>query len=198
MAWAPDYATVAELRSFLRIPDTADDAELALAVTAASRAVDNHCHRQFGKVAAPEPRRYTACWDRRRRRWLVDVDDVQDLAGLSVVVDAGTVDVYTLEPVNAALVGKPYEGLVVEPEAAVKPTTEEYGVTVTATWGWSAVPVPVEQATLLQASRLHARRFSPYGVAGSPEAGSELRLLAKVDPDVAVSLTGLVRWWGAA
>jgi hypothetical protein len=57
----------------------------------------------------------------------------------------------------------------------------------------------VEQATLLQASRFHARRFSPYGVAGSPELGSELRLLAKLDADVelALSKAQLVRWWAA-
>ena len=45
-----------------------------------------------------------------------------------------------------------------------------------------------QEATLLQASRLAARRDSPFGVAGSPDAGSEMRLLARVDPDVAVAL----------
>jgi hypothetical protein len=61
-------------------------------------------------------------------------------------------------------------------------------VKVTALWGWTAVPVAVKQATLLQASRFFSRRHSPYGVAGSPELGSEIRLLARVDPDVGVSL----------
>ena len=35
-------------------------AELASAISAASRAIDNHTNRQFGKVAAPEEREYTA------------------------------------------------------------------------------------------------------------------------------------------
>jgi len=48
-------------------------------------------------------------------------------------------------------------------------------------------------ATVLQANRLLKRRHAPFGVAGSPELGSELRLLARVDPDVAVSLRGLGR-----
>jgi len=65
-------------------------------------------------------------------------------------------------------------------------------------WGWSAVPVPVKEATYLQASRFHSRRDSPYGIAGSPDQGSELRLLSRVDPDVAVSLSDFVRWWAAA
>jgi hypothetical protein len=61
-------------------------------------------------------------------------------------------------------------------------------VRVTALWGWSAVPPAIEQATLLQASRLLIRRDSPYGVAGSPEAGTEIRLLARLDPDVDVAV----------
>jgi hypothetical protein len=130
----------------------------------------------------------------------VELDDLHDSAALTVENEDGeAIDVYTLEPVNAAFKGKPYERLVVDPDSTAKPTSEAHGVTATsANWGWDAVPVPVEQATLLQASRFHARRFSPYGVAGSPEQGSELRLLAKLDPDVAVALGGgFVRWWAA-
>jgi hypothetical protein len=59
---------------------------------------------------------------------------------------------------------------------------------VTAVWGWTAVPTSVKQATLLQASRFHKRRHAPFGVAGSPEMGSEIRLLSRVDPDVSVAL----------
>jgi len=47
----------------------------------------------------------------------------------------------------------------------------------------------VHEACLLQSSRIAARRDSPFGVAGSPETGSELRLLDRVDPDVAVTLS---------
>jgi uncharacterized phiE125 gp8 family phage protein len=199
MTWAPDYVTAAELKSYLRITDTADDAELALAITTASRAVDGFCHRQFGQVASAEERSYTAYWDRRERVWVVGFDDLQDTTGLTVTVEAGEIDVYTLEPVNAAQEGRPFTRLRVDSDSAAKPTTETHGVTIDAVWGWDAVPAAVEQATLLQASRFHARRFSPYGVAGSPEQGSEMRLLAKLDPDVELSLARakLIRWWAA-
>jgi hypothetical protein len=199
MAWAPDYVTLSELKSYLRIPDTNDDAELALAISTASRAVDGFCHRQFGQVASAEARSYTAYWDRRARVWVVGFDDLQDITGLDVQVEAGEIDVYTLEPVNAEQEGRPFTRLRVDTDSAAKPTWETHGVTITAVWGWDAVPVPVEQATLLQASRFHARRFSPYGVAGSPEQGSEMRLLAKLDPDVELALARakLIRWWGA-
>ena len=60
-------------------------------------------------------------------------------------------------------------------------------VEVTAKWGWPAVPAPVTQATMIQAARLVGRRDSRFGIAGAADVG-ELRLLARVDADVAVLL----------
>lgn len=198
MAWAPDYVALLDLKAYLRITDLVDDAQIALAITAASRAVDQHTNRQFGLVAAPEARVYTARYDRDRRRWVVDIDDLMTVVGLVVTTEAGTVDVFTKQPGNASAEGKPWTRLVVEPSSAVTPNGDEDGVTVTARFGWTTVPVAVQQATLLQASRFFGRRNAPFGVAGSPELGSELRLLAKVDPDVAVVLGPYIRWWAAA
>lgn len=204
MAWAPDYVTSAELKTFLRISDADDDAWVASVVTAASRAVDRSMNRQFGVVASAEARRYTAGWDRRRRRWLVPVDDLMSTTGLAVTtVDedgtlVATITAYDLEPRNAAAKGRPWETLVVRSTSASVPTGAVHEMAITGLWGWSAVPEPVKTATRLQASRFFARRDSPYGVAGSPEQGSELRLLARLDPDVAVSLSDYRRWWAAA
>lgn len=198
MPWAPDYVSETELAAFKRIGDTDDNLQLALAVTAASRAVDNHTNRQFGKVDVAEQRRYTAEWDRRRNRWVIEIDDLMDDTGLDVQVEAGTITAFTLEPVNAAQKGRPWTRLVVDPDSAVKPTGQEHGVTALAPWGWTAIPDTIRESTLLQASRLDFRRFAPAGVAGSPETGSEVRLLARVDADVAVTLSPYIRWWGAA
>lgn len=193
MAWAPDYCTASDLASFVRITDSVDDAQLGLAVTTASRAVDRHCNRQFGIVDAPQERYYEAAWDRRLLRWVIRIDDLMTVDGLDVEFDS-----YTLHPRNAAAQGRPWTYLVVGSDSTVRPEREGAEVAITATWGWSAVPVPVKEATLLQASRLFARRNSPFGVAGSPDVGSELRLLERLDPDVATSLGSFVRWWGAA
>jgi hypothetical protein len=198
VAWKPDYVLTAELKAYLRITDVVDDTELALIATAASRAVDRHTKRQFGVVAAAEERRYTAKWDRRRCRWVIVVDDLMTTTGLVLTAAAGEIDSYTLEPVNAAQEGRPWERIVVDPDSAVKPTGEEYGVTGEALWGWTAVPSTVKLASRLQSSRFVARRDSPFGVAGSPELGSELRLLAKVDPDVGLMLTEYIRWGATA
>lgn len=205
MAWAPDYATATELKSYLRIGDSLDDAVIAWAITSASRAIDQATNRQFGLVASPEARYYNPYFDRNRNLWVIEVDDLMTNVGLVVDVDTNDDGTYSdevtdsvLRPRNAAAQGRPWTEMTVAPSSAVTPSECEGNVRVTARWGWSSIPVPVVQATLLQAGRLVARRDAPFGVAGSPELGNELRLLAKVDPDVEVIVRSFRRVWGAA
>lgn len=200
MAWAPNYAGVEELAAYLRIGDSADDVEMNLALAAASRAIDKATHRQFGQVDTPEPRYYTARPDPVRDRWIVATDDLMDDSGLTVAFDTEGDETYTdaitmwaLRPVNAAQTGWPWHDLVLRPPDGVAVDDRDAGVRVTARWGWTLVPDPIRQATLLQASRILTRRESPYGIAGSPDAGSEMRLLAKVDPDVEVAVAAYIR-----
>lgn len=200
MAWMPDYVSATELKSYLRIDDTVDDTELGFAITAASRAIDRHCNRQFGDADSAAERFYTARYDRRRCRYVIEIDDLHSSTGLSVtsVTAAEAITSYTLHPINKPVDGGVYTQVVMDTDAVVLPTTVEYDVSLSTThWGWSAVPDTIKQACLLQSSRLFKRRESPFGVAGSPELGSEMRLLARVDPDVAVVLGPYVRWWGA-
>lgn len=204
MAWAPDYCTSAELKSYTRIDDNVDDAQIALAISAASRTVDRYANRQFGLVAVPEARYYTAEYNRDLCRWTVSVDDLMTVTGLLVNADlqddgtySDTIDEYALRPVNAAPKGRPWTRIVVHPTSTSQPNSKDAAVEVTARYGWTTVPDQVKQATLLQATRILERRNSPYGIAGSPDTGSELRLLAKLDVDVAVILGPYVRQWGA-
>lgn len=198
MAWAPDYITLQELRDFLEVPDdnTDNDALLATYITAASRAIDMACHpgglRQFGKTDAPEERTYVADWRAERGRWVVVTDDFMT-APTAVTAGGVAVTGWRAEPRNAPTRGRPYERLVLEIGSAVVPAYPEYEVAVTAVWGWTAVPVQIKLATRLQASRFDFRQASPSGVAGSPEQGNELRLLARLDPDVAVNIAGYAR-----
>lgn len=197
MTWAPDYVTLAQLRSYLRIDDQADDLSLAAWITTVSRNVDDHCQRQFGKVAAAEDRIYRPVYDRHRRAWYVDVDDLQDTTGFTLTDEDGeaiaaqtsSVDGYTLLPRNAAAKGEPYTQL----KLTVSGGDE---VTGNGVWGWNAVPAAVTTGLYLQAARLAARRDSPFGISGSPGDQGELRLLAQLDPDFRTSLKPLVRkWW---
>lgn len=203
MAWKPDYAQLADLKHALApgIADTVDDAELTRALKAASRAIDSYCGRQFGKEDEPVVRYYTP---RSRGRAAVVIDDLMDVAGLVVKTGSGdgifdetlTLDSQVrLFPWNAAADRRPWT-MLVGINGAHLPCRER-AVEVTARWGWEAVPEVVEQACLLQAARIFTRKNAPFGIAGSPELGSETRLLAKLDPDVAVLLSGVRRYWSA-
>lgn len=203
MAWAPDYASLAELKHALApgITDTADDAELTLALSAASRAIDSYCGRQFGQTAGAVPRYYQST---SAGTAAVVIDDLMDLTGLVVKTgDGGGTFPTTLTlnsqvrlfPWNAVADGRPYTMIV--GFGGTRWTRGERTVEVTARWGWSAVPAVVKQAALLQAARIFRRKDAPFGILGSPEIGSEIRLLSALDPDVAVLLGGLRRRWAA-
>lgn len=206
MAWAPDYCTTAELKAQLRITDSADDTALGVAITAASRAIDLRCNRQFGLTGSAVARVYTFKGECIEGRAALAVDDLQTTTGLAVALDLDSDgdweqtitngSDFDLWPWNASAEGKPWTHLVVRPTAVSGLPCEARGIQVTGNWGWSAVPTLVKQACLIQASRFFVRRDSPYGIAGNPESG-ELRLLSRLDPDVAMMLSVVSRYWGA-
>lgn len=200
MPWAPDYVTADAVADFARVDDDVDDVDYARCATTASRSIDHATHRQFG-LTTSESRFYTPRWSYTRSAWEIETDDFVtvtevaiDVLGddtFSTVVDLSAV---RKDPVDAPKEGRPWERFRLRTTAlSSSPVYPHDSVRVTGTFGWASVPVAIEEATLLQASRLAARRDSPYGVAGSPETGSELRLLARLDPDVLTSIKDYVR-----
>lgn len=190
------YATAAELKAFARIPDedTTDDADVALALAAACRAVDHACGRRFDNVGSTSTTRtYTARYSRSWQRYLVEIADIYDDDDVAVTSDSTAVTTFALEPVNAPADGRPYTRIVFDTGTAVSIGRNLIAVT-SARWGWSEVPSAVKNATLIQASRFLKRRDSPFGIAGSPDMGNEMRLLARLDPDVAVLVQPYYRW----
>jgi hypothetical protein len=190
------------LKSYLKINDSADDAFVALWITTVSRNVDDFTGRQFGQVAAAEDRYYPTVYDRHLCAWIAYIDDLQDTTGLTFATASGaavplatsSVAGYQLLPRNAVAKGRPYE--------QVKLTGWTGGdLTGHGLWGWTpgtAGPTVVKTSMFLQAARLEARRQSPFGIAGSPDAntGTEIRLLAQLDPDFRTSLKPFIRdWW---
>ena len=192
MAWEPDYTTLTDLKNYINIPDDVDDVQLSSAITAASRAVDASAGRQFGQVAAPEERAYTARWDGGTRTWSVDIDDLMTDVGLEVAYAGAEVTGASFRPSNAVLRGRPWTRMVVASGLSCSPEA----VAVTASWGWTAVPAPIEQATLMQAARLFKRRSATLGIAELGDSPA-MRLFNKVDPDVEVIVRPYARVWGA-
>lgn len=198
MPWKPDYVSADEVAAFARVDDDVDDEQYALFASMASRAVDNATNRQFG-LTTSQARFYVPRWSFKRAAWVVETDDFVTVT--EVAVDAlGTgiwevLDIAVLGklPVNAAVKERPFERITIRGTLVPAFSYTEESVRVTGTFGWAAVPEEVKGATLLQASRFAARRDSPYGIAGSPESGTEMRLQAKADPDVKVALKDFVR-----
>lgn len=208
-----DYCTADELKAFMRISDTVDDVPVGLAVTAASRAVDQLANRAFGQDDPAVARIAKASYhpapgDEFYGRWTVDPDaDISDTDGLVVKTDADddgvfettlTLDVdYRLWPYNAAADGRPWERIVLT--AGVAAPVGLRPVEVTAKWGWAAVPDDIKLAAEIQAQTiLRGGRDSPLGIAGSPEFGNELRLSTKLHPLAAERVRPYVKVWGVA
>lgn len=189
MPWRPNYITVELAEDYLKIP-AGRDPELATWVPTVSRLVDKRCNRQFGRLDAPATFTYAErpFWEPRSQRWLLPIDDVCDAAGLMVNGTAYADQSALLWPLDAIAKG----GVHTHLSWTTRPTwTNPY--TVASRFGWLAYPDQVSGACLLQIGRLHARKNAPFGVAGSPATGSEVRLLQRLDPDVAVTLAGLAR-----
>lgn len=211
MPLVADYASVAELKSFLRITDTQDDTELGYAVSAASRAIDQAANRHFGQDASPTARYYSGdvavTGGEFGGRASLPVEDISVAAGLVVKTassEDGTFDTtlvvntdYRLWPWNAAAEGRPWERIVLAPGGGWNRFLR--GVEVTAQWGWPSVPVPIKYATLVQAGTiLKGGRDSPLGIAGSPDFGNELRLSTKLHPIAAEVVRPYIRTWAFA
>jgi hypothetical protein len=129
---------------------------------------------------------------------MASVDDFMSVTSLAIASDMDadavyeqTIDDFVKLPLNAAANLRPWTDLQLNEFGSAN----EGSLRVTALWGWTAVPDPILEATLLQASRFATRRSSPYGVAGSPDMGNELRLLSKLDPDVKMMLVPFRRYW---
>lgn len=197
MVWQPDYTTLSRAKAYLRIPDTdtQDDTQIQAWITAASRAADDWTNRQFGLMAAPTARTFRRApyYDPTTGMWWVQIPDVMTTVGALVNGTAYASAGWTLGPDNAADEGQPWTriGTTVQPYPSYpgSPVSNVF----TMRWGWTTPPVQVETAVWLQLARWNARRDAPAGVTGSPQQGSELRFLARMDPDFQTSLSGLQR-----
>lgn len=201
MALTNCYTTLAELKASLSIEDNVDDTALEAAITAASRMIDNYTERFFyrdGTTQSPVYRYYTP-----QDISVLMIDDIYSIS--QVAIDAAFDQTYStvfatsdylVEPVNAPRKGWPYTRILAT-GSYIFPYPLPQSVRVQGVWGWSAVPSEVSMATLIQASRLFARRQSPFGIAGAPDLGV-VRLSARLDADVEVLLKDFRRRKGVA
>lgn len=183
----PLYATLAQFKDRFPVTDSGRDSVLARNLAAASRSIDLTTGRRFYLDPSPvariiNPRRSLT---RDDDGWHLLTKDIGDLDGLAVAL--GRTGAWTditgqieAEPTDALEELKPITSLL--RLGGSWPSGGGQRVQVTARWGWPAVPDGVQEATLIQASRLFKRKDSPEGVLGSAEWG--VVRLSKRDPDV--------------
>lgn len=190
MAITNGYATLADLKSALRITDSVDDALLETSIESASRQIDGACERVFYSTAATRV-------FRPRDSFTCEIDDLVSVTTIKTSSQAnGTFDVtwtatdYQLEPLNGLVGGsyRPYDAIraigdylfpLWEPKSV---NAYEATVQVAGTFGWSSVPTDIKQATILLAMRQFKRYDSPLGVAGFGDLG--VVRVGRIDPDI--------------
>jgi Phage gp6-like head-tail connector protein len=186
------YASLAQLKSWLKITDTNDDAKLTSALVAATRRINLDCGRSFWPQTAPAaPRIYRA-----RHPELLQVDDFPTMTDLVVEVGRGStwtaIDVANLDalPENAEADLHAIETLV--RTAGVWPVFGNARVRVTPQrWGWLACPEDIVTACIILGARLGRRSDSPEGIVGNSEFGP-IRV-SRYDADYDTLISGYVR-----
>ncbi len=182
------YVTLEELKDWVVLGDGLDDVKLERAITAASRAIDNYCSRQFWQFVGA--RRFDAC-----DRWWLNVGDLASITSLKTDDNGdGTFETtwaatdYQLLPLNPAAgpEAEPYHQAHAVAGRTFPLPSGANGrqglIEVTGTFGWAAVPEAVRQACLLIATRVVKRKDSPEGVSGFDEFGV-IRISSRDDPD---------------
>jgi hypothetical protein len=185
MAITNGYCTLEQLKASADITDGFDDTILELAIEAASREIDQMCERNFYNMGSAT-RDFVA-----QDSYYTPIDDLISLSslktdpngdsGFSVTWDAAD---YNLLPLNGFLGGIQWSsnGIRARDTYLFPLENEEPLVRVTGVWGWTSVPTPVVQATIILASRLYKRNDSPLGVAGFGDIG--VIRVGSYDPDV--------------
>lgn len=185
MAITNGYATLSDVKAALRITDAVDDSLLEIAVESASRLIDGFTFRTFTN-AGTAVRSFVAS-----DAYNVIIDDLISLSLLETTdeldqpYDTWSATDYQLTPVNGRIDGLvvPYNALLAVGDKTFYTVGQQALVKVTGVWGWSAIPIAVKQATIIQAIRIYKRPDSPLGVAGFGDLGA-IRVGRALDPDV--------------
>lgn len=184
MAISNGYCTLNQIKAAIGIADGIDDSLLEMAVESASRQIDSYTERYFynggtaTKIFSPVDNYVCATEDFIT---LTQVQTSED--GESWDTTWGTED-WQAEPLNGRAGGIQSAYTQIRAvDSYLFPVREgEATVRLTGTWGWSAVPIAITQATVILGSRIFKRLDSPLGII-SGELGA-MRVGFRLDPDV--------------
>lgn len=183
MALGDPYATTPVLKTRLNITDTTEDTSLLLALNSASQEIEGICGRQFNDAGSTSARIYYP-----DTLTTVVVDDFSTTVGLVVAADYSNAGTYTttiasgnyqLEPLNGIVDGSTgwpfYRIRAIQTWYPLWYTSigdPRTSIQITARWGWTAVPPPIQEACLLLAEEIFKLKDAPFGVAGFGAMGA--------------------------
>jgi hypothetical protein len=162
------YVTTQELTDYLRSTVVADDVEFDAARLAAEAAIDDYCQRTFTVPTTATTRTFvpTDCY-------VQTVPDIANTTDLAIVDNGATLSAgqYQLEispgqvgPISMSGRSWPYTQIR---RMAGSWYMDPYGndsLTVTARWGWAAIPPEVILATKLLARDFLLARDTAFGI----------------------------------
>jgi len=177
----PDYVTQAAFDLYVRDKigaTTATEAALLVAsLAAAEQAVNEYCVRNFVVVAVDAVATARVFIPDGTQRLLID--DAR--AVTSVSVDSTAVDstLYQLEPLNnlsASGAYRPHERIFYLDSRWPISTRGKASVSVTARWGWAAVPAAVTEATKIIGKDIVQQRQTVGNLAAVGDIATSVRL----------------------
>lgn len=179
------YATLAQLKVQMGIPDsnTARDVDLTRKLASSAQDINLWCHRQFGRAESATTRRFRAGPSG------VDVHDFWTEDDLVITPysmgQAGTawdLAQVTLEPLDGVVnqvPGWPYTRICLpyadHPLYVAAIRTTGYEVRVTAKWGWEITPENITTSNLMLAAMDDKAKDAPFGVAAFGDFATRIR-----------------------
>lgn len=161
--------TLATFKSFDRDLTTVDDTLLQYALDAGDQWIFDYCHRKFEVAGSASARLFVPSGNAVLR-----IHDCTTVTAVTESGDAVASTDYQKEPTTVSWSGltKPYEQL--RRLGSVWSQLDDVGeasVSVTATWGWAAIPAAVTQAALIVAKDIFDTREVRFGVANVTDFG---------------------------
>ena len=162
------YLTVDDFKQWARDEVQADDELIGAAILAAQQQLDNACARRFAVASGSSARVYAPD--------LSDILIIDDCTAISSVVENGSTlagTVYQAEPLNNLSPGGetvPYNKIR-RLSGCWYRNGGKATITVTATWGWAAVPYQIVEACKIVTKANIEVRDARFGLAAVLENG---------------------------
>lgn len=199
MAIVNGYQTLEQMKLRLEIANDKFDSTLEAQIEVASRYIDGLCDRFFYASGAT-----TVYFDVSNNSHslplTVDLLTITELAtditGFRDYNTIWAITDYDLLPTEAPLRGRPFTEIRRTPLGFWWFPRGTRSVKLTGTFGWPAVPKPIQEACALETARLFKRKTAPFGKIGSPAVGGGMHMssIIKIDPDIEQLIGQYIRY----